>query len=104
MLPAGFETERLILRPIASGNAAEIFSGHAQNREVTRFLTFRPPEALSDTEAYIARCLAAPDETRTFVLIYRADRRVIGAFDRGGRSRIDWASAMCWRAAIGGGV
>jgi [ribosomal protein S5]-alanine N-acetyltransferase len=82
MLPDGFKTARLILRPIARGDADAIFTRYAQDREVTRFLTFRPHQSISDTEAYITCCLAAPtDRARTFVLIGRVDRQLFGAFD-----------------------
>lgn len=82
MLPAGFATERLILRPIAQSDAPAIFTGYAQDREVTRFLTFRPHQSISDTAAYIARCESAPTGiARTYVVIGRADRRLLGTFD-----------------------
>ncbi|HJU17315.1 MAG TPA: GNAT family N-acetyltransferase [Stellaceae bacterium] len=81
MLPDRFATARLILRPIAPGDAAAIFAGYAQDPEVVRFVTWRPHRTLADTEAYIARSLAAPaDRDRTYVLIDRADARLIGAF------------------------
>jgi RimJ/RimL family protein N-acetyltransferase len=82
MLPAGFEIRGLILRPIASGDASAIFSGYAQDPEVTRFLTFRPHQSISHTEAYITRCEAAPpDKSRTYALIGRAKSRLLGAFE-----------------------
>jgi ribosomal-protein-alanine N-acetyltransferase len=81
MLPDRFATARLILRPIAEGDAGDIFTGYAQDPEVVRFLSWRPHRDLSDTEAYIARCLATPPENaRTYVLIGRADARLLGAF------------------------
>lgn len=82
MLPDRFETSRLILRPIARNDARAIFEGYAQDREVVRFLTFRPHRAVAETDAYIARCTAAPpDKSRTYVLIARDDGRLLGAFD-----------------------
>ena len=65
MLPDRFETTRLILRPIEPQDAPAIFTGYAQDREVVRFLIWRPHQDLADTEAYIARCTAAqPDQSR----------------------------------------
>jgi [ribosomal protein S5]-alanine N-acetyltransferase len=82
MLPDGFETSRLILRPIAQSDAPAIFHGYAQDRSVVRFLTFRPHQAIAETEAYIGRCTAAPtDKSRTYVLVARDDGRLLGAFD-----------------------
>src|ERR1700726_4032238 len=82
MLPDRFGTERLILRSIETGDASAIFTGYAQDAEVVRFLTFPPHRDRSDTETYIARCLAMPpSRARTYVLIGRADRRLLGAFE-----------------------
>lgn len=82
MLPGSFETARLILRPVAAGDAPAIFAGYARDREVIRFLTFGPHQSISDTEAFIARCLATPTDTaRTFVLIGRDQGKLLGAFD-----------------------
>jgi len=82
MLPDRFETTRLILRPIASQDATAIFTDYAQDPEVVRFLTWRPHQGLADTEAYIARCMAAqPDRSCTYTLIGRGDGRLLGAFE-----------------------
>lgn len=81
MLPDRFETSRLILRPIEPEDAAAIFAGYAQDPEVVRFLIWRAHRTLADTEAYIAGCLAAPPQSeRAYVLIGRADARLLGAF------------------------
>ena len=82
MLPERFATERLILRPIETGDAGAIFTGYAQDPDVVRFLTFRPHRGLTDTLTYIARCLATPaSRGRTYVLIRRADGDLLGAFE-----------------------
>lgn len=82
MLPDHFETARLILRPIAAGDAAAIFDGYAQDREVVRYLTFRPHRTFAETEAYVARCLAVPAQRgRVYALIHRTDDRLLGAFE-----------------------
>jgi RimJ/RimL family protein N-acetyltransferase len=81
MLPSGFDTERLILRPIEPSNAGAIFASYAQDPEIVRYVSFRPHRSLADTEAYIAACLAAPTRAaRTYVLIERTDDALIGAF------------------------
>jgi RimJ/RimL family protein N-acetyltransferase len=82
MLPKRFETARLVLRPIAHGDAPTIFARYAQDPEVVRYLTWRPHRSQAETEAYIARCLATPaDMARTYVLTARAAGDLLGAFD-----------------------
>ncbi len=82
MLPDRFETPRLLLRPIAPGDAPAIFSGYAQDPEVVRYLSWRPHRSLADTKAHIARCLAAsPDRKRSYALTLRADGRLVGSFE-----------------------
>jgi ribosomal-protein-alanine N-acetyltransferase len=69
MLPSAFHTARLLLRPIAPGDAGAIFDNYGRDPEATRFLTWRPHRDLGDTAAYIARCLAMPPRTaRTYVI------------------------------------
>jgi ribosomal-protein-alanine N-acetyltransferase len=82
MLPDGFETSRLILRPIAPADSGAIFDTYAQDTEVTRFLTWRPHVTSENTDAYIAHCIAmSPDTARTYVLVGRDGHDVRGAFD-----------------------
>jgi RimJ/RimL family protein N-acetyltransferase len=82
VLPERLETERLILRPITRSDASAIFVGYAQDPEVVRYVSWRPHQRLSNTETYIARCLAMPpDLARTYALVSRAEDRLLGAFD-----------------------
>jgi ribosomal-protein-alanine N-acetyltransferase len=82
MLPDRFETERLIMRPIARGDGLAIFAGYAQDLEVVRYLSWRPHRRLAETESYIDRCLMAPaTRARTYALIGRAEGRLVGAFE-----------------------
>jgi RimJ/RimL family protein N-acetyltransferase len=102
MLPDGFASERLILRPIEARDAAAIFTGYAQDPEVARYVRFTPHQSLADTDAYIARCLATPaTAARTYVLVDSTDRAVIGAFDLRRRDvhRLDCGYVLaqrCW--------
>ena len=81
MLPQTFHTARLKLRPIVPEDAGPIFDGYAQDTTVTRFVIWRPHRSRSDTEAYIAQCIATPpDVSRTYVLVDRTDGDVRGAF------------------------
>ena len=82
MLPDTFHTPRLILRPIAREDAGAIFESYAQDATVTRFLTWRPHRSRSDTEAYVAQCIATPPcVSRTYVLTNRNAGDLRGAFD-----------------------
>jgi ribosomal-protein-alanine N-acetyltransferase len=81
MLPDRFLTARLVLRPVAAGDAVSIFDSYAQDTTVARFVTWRPHQSRSDTETYVAQCIATPpDASRTYVLIDREDGRLRGAF------------------------
>jgi RimJ/RimL family protein N-acetyltransferase len=92
MLPDSFETNRLILRPIAADDASPIFTSYAQDSEVVRFLIWYPHHSMADTEDYIARCMAAPaDRERTYAVLGRPDGALLGAFAlrRGESYRLD---------------
>jgi len=106
MLPDRLETERLILRPIARGDALAIFAGYAQDPEVARYLIWRPHRRLTETEAYIGRCLAAASaRSRTYALVGRTEGRLLGAFDlrRPEPHRIDCGYVLArpfWRRGL----
>jgi RimJ/RimL family protein N-acetyltransferase len=81
MLPDSFETSRLRLRPVAVHDAEAIFATYAQDEEVARYLIWRPHRSLSETKAYVERCMATPAEVeRTYILLGREDKLVRGAF------------------------
>ena len=81
MLPETFHTARLKLRPIVPQDAGPIFDDYAQDTTVTRFVIWQPHRSRSDTEAYIAQCIATPpDVSRTYVLTDRTDGDVRGTF------------------------
>ena len=81
MLPDSFETFRVGLRPVAVEDAEAIFGTYAQDEEVARYLIWRPHRSLSETKAYVARCISTPQEVeRTYVLVGREDNLVRGAF------------------------
>ena len=80
MFPETMQTSRLTFRPIGPADAGPIFDGYAQDPVVSRFLTWRPHAEIGETEAYVARAMAALS-SRTYVLAGRDDGRVLGAFD-----------------------
>jgi len=55
--PDFIHTERLTLRRPRMEDASAIFEAYAQDPEVTRFLTWKPHKHLSDTEAFLERCI-----------------------------------------------
>jgi ribosomal-protein-alanine N-acetyltransferase len=54
--PANWETARLILRPAIRADAASMFEGYAADPEVSRYMTWRPHRAVSETEQFLRRC------------------------------------------------
>lgn len=65
MLPNSIVTTRLSLREPRISDASHLFRTYTTDREVTRYLVWRPHEALTETEAFIATCLEAwRDRTR----------------------------------------
>ena len=106
MLPDRFRTARLLLRPITAPDAGPIFDTYAQDPEVSRFLTWRPHRSRTDTEAYIAHCIATPPHLgRTYVLTEPPEGAVIGAFDlrRAGQHRLDCGYVLArprWRFGL----
>ena len=82
MLPDRFETARLVVRPIARGDALAIFATYAQDPEVSRYLSWRPHRRLAESEAFVSRCLSAPPtRSRSYALVGRAEGRLLGAFE-----------------------
>ena len=81
MLPDNFHTARLVLRPIVLDDAGAIFDAYAQDAAVTRFVIWRPHRSRSDTEAYVAQCIATPPNvSRTYVILDRRRGDLRGAF------------------------
>lgn len=79
MFPDRFVTPRLVLRPVAAGDAEAIFLGYAQESEVTRYLIWRPHRDIGETRAYLADCLAlSPDMSRVYAITGRSDGRLLG--------------------------
>lgn len=82
-LPEHITTERLVFRPPRMEDALTIFTGWAQDSEVTRYLTWRPHRAIQETEAFLRECLAAWEQQRRFpyMLTLAENGEVIGMID-----------------------
>lgn len=67
--PTTFTTRRLLLRAPRLEDAEAIFQAYAQDPEVTRFLVWRPHHDLSDTRAFLERCLSAWQQGAEFTYV-----------------------------------
>lgn len=64
------KTERLVLTPIADSDTADVFRALFGHPEITKFLTFDPPETVADTEEFVKFCQES-FETKTVVWCVR---------------------------------
>ncbi len=64
--PEQIETERLLLRKPRMDDAPAVFSGWAKYPEVTRFLSWRPHENVTQTEALVKRSIDGWDGETNF--------------------------------------
>jgi [ribosomal protein S5]-alanine N-acetyltransferase len=58
MLPQSLTTHRLLLRAPQPADGRKIFDAYTQSAEVARYMVWRPHTAVSQTEAFIAECMA----------------------------------------------
>ena len=81
--PKRFETERLVLRKPRPEDAPAIFEGWAQDKEVTRYLTWRPHERIEQTNEFIQRCLSAWEHQTRFpyMVTLKEAGQVMGMID-----------------------
>ena len=79
--PEILETARLLLRPPIESDASAIFEAYTRDRDVTRYLMWRPHRHLTDAQEYIERCRAGwnAGTELTWMLTRRTDQRVLGA-------------------------
>lgn len=82
-MPERIETERLVLRKPRMDDASAIFAGWAQDKEVTRYLTWRPHQHIEQTEEFVQSCISAWEyETRFPCMItLKENGVVIGMID-----------------------
>lgn len=81
--PHEFNTPRLRLRAVSAGDAPAIFAAYAQDRDVTRYLLWRPHATLQETEAFLARCTRewASGSIFTWVLLAKDTGALIGMIE-----------------------
>jgi RimJ/RimL family protein N-acetyltransferase len=82
-MPERIETERLVLRIPLIGDASAVFAGWTQDKEVTRFLTWRPHQRIEQTKEFIQTCLSAWGyESRfPYVITLKENDEIIGMID-----------------------
>jgi RimJ/RimL family protein N-acetyltransferase len=101
-MPERIETERLILRKPSLEDAPAIFAGWAQDKEVTRYLTWRPHQTIEQTEQFIQSCLDAwMHEARfPYMITLKESDDVVGMIDpriEGHKVGIGYVAARaCW--------
>jgi RimJ/RimL family protein N-acetyltransferase len=54
--PEIIQTERLVLRTPTLDDAEAIFSGYAQDNQVTRYLMWKPHANIEETKSFLRRC------------------------------------------------
>src|SRR5215216_1740433 len=82
-MPECIETKRLFLRVPLNEDASAVFTGWTQDKEVTRYLTWRPHQQIEQTQEFIRNCLSAwEQETRfPYMICLKDNRDVIGMID-----------------------
>ena len=100
-MPEQLETERLVLRKPRMDDARAIFEGWTQDREVTRYLTWRPHERIEQTQEFVQGCIRAWEgETRfPYVITLKGTGEVIGIIDpriEGPKVGIGYGSARAY--------
>lgn len=78
--PETIRTDRLLLRPPQTADAAEIFASYAQDHEVTLYLVWKPHESIADTHEFLNWCDQAWIDGTVFpwVITLEDTGRVVG--------------------------
>ncbi|HUK82852.1 MAG TPA: GNAT family N-acetyltransferase [Verrucomicrobiae bacterium] len=81
--PNILRTHRLRLRPPLLSDAAVIFQRYAQDREVTRFLMWRPHGSIIDTRVFLRGCLRVRARGTSFpwVIVRKKDGELLGMIE-----------------------
>jgi RimJ/RimL family protein N-acetyltransferase len=82
-MPERIETKRLVLRSPQLKDATAMFTGWAQDLQVTRYLTWRPHTSPEQSQAAIARAISAwNDEARfPYMIALKTTGEVMGMID-----------------------
>ena len=82
-MPERIETKRLLLRVSLNEDASAVFTGWTQDKEVTRYLTWRPHQQIEQTQEFIRNCLSAWEQEMRFpyMICLKDNSDVIGMID-----------------------
>ena len=99
--PTIIDTARLHLRRPVADDSATIFAQWAQDREVTRYLTWKPHTSLAQTQEFVRRCAAVWTDGAAFPWIVRLneDDQIVGMIElrvKGHRADIGYVIARRW--------
>lgn len=78
-----FETERLIVRKPELTDANDIFNNYTQDREVTKYLGWKPHTDIKQTEGWLKHCISSWDENKniSFIIWHKNSKQAIGMID-----------------------
>jgi ribosomal-protein-alanine N-acetyltransferase len=78
--PEPIETDRLLLRRPRPSDLDAVHYGYATDPDVTRYLTFRPTQALAETRAFLENAIASwsGEKSFTYAITLRPDDRLVG--------------------------
>jgi len=81
--PEIIETPRLTLRPPVMADAEAIFTGYAQDAEVTKYMIWRPHMDIEETRDFIRRCVLGWEENSAYpwIITRKEDGRLIGMIE-----------------------
>ena len=81
--PEMIYTERLFLRKPNLEDAVSIFDQYAQDVEVTQYLTWAPHQSITDTTAFLNRCISVWNEGTAFpwTIVRSSDKQLLGMIE-----------------------
>jgi RimJ/RimL family protein N-acetyltransferase len=81
--PETIETARLILRLPDPADASILFQKYMQDKEVTKYLIWRPHESMETALSFIEGCILAWKEGSRFpwVVVRKSDKEIIGMIE-----------------------
>lgn len=81
--PDTLETDRLLLRLPIIHDADAIFEAYAQDKEVTKFLIWRPHQNVITTRKFIHRCVRSWNEETAFpwIIVRKNDNKLVGMLE-----------------------
>jgi RimJ/RimL family protein N-acetyltransferase len=100
--PERIETSRLLLRPPVIEDAEVIFARYAQDREVTKYLIWRPHQEAAETKAFVEHCIQGWKDECSFawVVTKKDDNVLLGMLElriKGKQADIGYVLARdCW--------